>query len=444
MKKVLAFVLILAIALGGMVFAHIAVSDSQDELIFYPTLEEGDPAVLQGLTASMTIHCGEHLFWNTEYAFGREAVTDFVYSRKAVGIHNHSFNYTYMDLSLYGSDFEGYRRLVQSVAAQTPPRSTITQTLLLSEHLSCYLPSCSIQYRDKTMESKSFFTEDPLSALFQNEFRFPVREGNTMTIKVTRDSEGQITKSITTAGDPKLYLHDYVSDEGIWFLMEFRDENGILPYESPQGHGIYYLPWKTLDEQFDYGLLQISPDVEGLRQCVPLEEGPVVEDLSIDTERGLAHVLTQEDGAFILSTYDLRSGAATARLELIQAAEERTHSYISRYRGDYLLLRVRDQIVLTDAAGENILLTAPDPWGHNLSINNFDPELGDVYFDGKTLFLAVPGPYDPAYFTIAAFQQDAMVFYCEYDCSIMQGNENWYYSNVTAESYPIRLKPNTD
>ena len=61
MKKVIVFLLITAIALGGIGFAHALVTDSQDDLILYPTAQVGDPSVLEGLTASMTFACGDHL-----------------------------------------------------------------------------------------------------------------------------------------------------------------------------------------------------------------------------------------------------------------------------------------------------------------------------------------------------------------------------------------------
>ena len=70
MKKVLVFLLVLALAVGGIGLAHAAVTGSQDDLTVYPTLEVGDPTALEGLTASMTFQCGPHLRWHTDYHFG--------------------------------------------------------------------------------------------------------------------------------------------------------------------------------------------------------------------------------------------------------------------------------------------------------------------------------------------------------------------------------------
>ena len=86
MKKVIVFLLTLAIALGGLGFAHAAVSASQDDLVIYPTLELGDPTILDGLTANLTFTCGNHLRWHTTHTFGGETATEFVYDRLGIQI----------------------------------------------------------------------------------------------------------------------------------------------------------------------------------------------------------------------------------------------------------------------------------------------------------------------------------------------------------------------
>ena len=84
MRKVLIFALTVAIALGGIGFAHAVVTDSQDELLVYPTSELGDPSALEGLTACVTLACGEHLRWYTDHTLGGETATHFVYDPKGI------------------------------------------------------------------------------------------------------------------------------------------------------------------------------------------------------------------------------------------------------------------------------------------------------------------------------------------------------------------------
>ena len=101
MKKVIVFLLITAIALGGIGFAHALVTDSQDDLILYPTAQVGDPSVLEGLTASMTFACGDHLRWYTAHTFGGETATTFHYDRKGIP-ENWIYDSNYLDIYLVG------------------------------------------------------------------------------------------------------------------------------------------------------------------------------------------------------------------------------------------------------------------------------------------------------------------------------------------------------
>ena len=73
MKKVIAFTLVILLALGGIVFAHAAVTAEQEQLTFYPTLEIGDPSVLNGVTVSTPMKCGSHLSWTPQHTFGGDS-----------------------------------------------------------------------------------------------------------------------------------------------------------------------------------------------------------------------------------------------------------------------------------------------------------------------------------------------------------------------------------
>ena len=108
--------------------------------------------------------------------------------------------------------------------------------------------------------------------------------------------------------------------------------------------------------------------------------------------------------------------------------------------GEHLLLTIQSRIALTDAAGETLLLTAPDALAQNFNSRSYDPDTGDLRFDGETLILADTAWFREGTFWAAAWRQDELTYYGEYDCSIMRGNDHWYYSYVSAEEYPIVLK----
>ena len=124
MKKVIAFLLILAIALGGMVFAHAAVTAEQEQLTFYPTLEIGDPSVLNGVTVFTPMKCGSHLSWTPQHTFGGSTVTEFAYSRKPLPTAPDSLNS--MDLRLSTSPDGSYHKIIYPITAPTPPGTLIS------------------------------------------------------------------------------------------------------------------------------------------------------------------------------------------------------------------------------------------------------------------------------------------------------------------------------
>ena len=163
MKKVIVFLLILTLFLGGIVFAHAAVTANQEALLIFPTLEVGDPAALEGLTASMTITCGPHLRWQTDYPFGGEAVTEFVYDRKGTEPPLYASQNRLdiwltggMNSSVSGGEFNlnasEYGALLQTVAQETPAGESRTVELLMSDYVNHYLPDYELRYEDDTRQ----------------------------------------------------------------------------------------------------------------------------------------------------------------------------------------------------------------------------------------------------------------------------------------------------
>lgn len=472
MKKVLAFVLILAIALGGMVFAHIAVSDSQDELIFYPTLEEGDPAVMEGLSASMTFACGDHLRWHTEYPFGGEASTEFVYHRRSVQEptrDNRSRLEVYvtngMSCNISGGEFclnnNDYGPLLQAVAKETPQNGTKTMDIEILDHISYYLPDYELQYEDDTktcsetatpynsMIDQSWYEYTGSYRSLMEAFCFPVQPGDTLSVTVQKDDMGRIVGlQLDDEQCPELYFLSDVTAEGIWFLPVFRDESGSpLAYESPEGHGIYFVPWMH-DDSFlmvEGRKEQVTPSFKKAELRLPLDEHLQILQMIIDGDAGTAQMLTLEDGSYILTTCDLKNGTVLSRLELLRHDPSDTDPSATFFsKGAYLLFLLQDTIALTDAAGETLFLTAPEPVDQHYGLRIYDNATGAMYFDGETLILADSTWFREGTFWAAAWTQDALRFYGEYDCSLMRGNENWYYSSVTAEHCHMELHPSAE
>lgn len=465
MKKVIAFTLVILLALGGMVFAHAAVTARQDDLTIYPTSEVGDPSVLEGRSVSLTIGCGEHLRWQTDYPFGGEARTEFSYSRKPHQTPTYS-GVNGLDVWFSGgisSSVSGgsiplageYGALLKAVARETPRNGEKTMSLELLDYVSHYLPEYQLRYEDDARHcSESAGLYELLNAEYptpgsyvplMQAFRFPVQPGHTLSVTVQKDDMDQVVGiELYPENGPELHFLSDTCEEGVWFIPIFRDENGApLPYESPEGHGIYFIPWRR-DDLYGWPKGEPEPvtlDVKKARLCYPLDESLPIQHLVMDAENETARMLTLEDGVYILTTCDLKTGTEIHRLPLLPFAPDEADLTAHFFQeGEYLLFQLQDRIALTDAAGERLLLTAPEGQDLRFGARYFDPATGDLRFDGETLILTDTAWFREGTFWAAAWRQDELTYYGEYDCTLMRNNDHWYYSYVSAEEYPIVLK----
>lgn len=466
MKKVIVFLLITAIALGGIGFAHALVTDSQDDLILYPTAQVGDPSVLEGLTASMTFACGDHLRWYTDHTFGGETATTFHYDRKGIP-ENWIYDSNYLDIYLVGglsASTTGtfvfrsteYGDLFRAVADATANGETVTMELPLAEYADYYVPDYSLGYEDDTYvcsESASLHGhlmadgahgEEGSYHDFFSRFRFPVRGEDIVSVALEKNAAGGICfVDFTPLNSPELFFAGDCTAEGVWFVPMFRDENGIpLAYESPEGHGIYFAPWKTADTTATYYTqngrrTRVTPDLMQLKLVYPLAEDLLIDTIGISD--GQARLLTQSGDAYTLTIIDLSTGAVTLKLEVLPFDPDcigNSGSFLEK--NGYILITAQQKLALVDLTAGQVVLTAEDTDGY---ASWFTPETGDLRFDGQTLLLmdAVHFAREGAFWT-AAYRQGKLAYYGEYDCSLLRGNDDFYNAAITIDQDPVRWK----
>ena len=465
MKKVILFLLVITISLGGLAFAHASVTAIQDNLLIYPTVEQGDRSVLEDLTADMTFTCGEHLRWHTAYTFGGETDTEFIYDRKGTPAPNYHTDNQFslgLPLGMSGSSTAGYPlrntdydRMIRQVAAETPAGGSATRQLLISEYMDYYLPDYFLSYADAGHISSEGFDlyswiihDDQASRgcyeALTTAFRFPVQPGNTVSITTKKDETGLLNGiEFYPENGPELRLVGGVNAEGICFVPIFRDEQGApLPYESPAGHGIYFIPWayvgtvRYTDGEKDV----LTPDVSQARLLLPLDENLNILHMEILADTGKAWILTCNEESYTLSALDLASGRLLASLELLPREPETVPGGYFFTDEGYLLAVIDGQLSLVDTSTHSLLLTAPDTTDQAFGGHFYNESTGTIHFDGHTLILTDASHYRDGSFWAAAWQQGELVYYGEYDCSLMRGNDDWYYSHITAEAWPITLK----
>ena len=463
MKKVIAFLLVLTLALGGILFAHVTVTASQDDLLIYPIAQTGDPAVLDGLSAGITFNCGKHLFWRSTYAFGGETETEFVYDRKGVEAEmntvSNQINFwltSGLSASTSGSfnlNRGVYGELFQTVIAETPYGGTYTMTLDLSDYADSYALEFSLYYREENrrcdysidtmelLENQHWQNGEGFYKSFLELFRFPVQEGQTVTVTAARNDAGNIYSIDLQFTDcPELYSVSYVGSEGIYFLPIFLDENqNPLPYESPYGHGVYFAPWKVTDT-YDT-TVYVAPDLNKLRLLIPLEETLCIDHIDINGDLDECRILSREGEGYFLTVWDLTTGDVKTRLEVLPHDPDRISRGVFHEDEGYLLITAQEHIALVDPETWQVLLTAPDVAGQRYAATWHTAAVGALRFDGQRLYLLNTGMYyETGAFWAAVWQQDELLYYGEYDCSLMRGNDNWYYNSITADFYPLQWK----
>lgn len=465
MKKVIIFVLVLALALGGIGFAHAAVTESQDDLLIYPTAEAGDATVLEGLTASMTFACGDHLRWYTDYTFGGETKTEFEYDpdgstevvdgtdgRMLVYFTGGVGSSTSGTFSLSNT---GYGALLRAVAAVTPNGGSKTMNLRMADYVEYYMPDYELSYSGDAgycsqgaslhgmIAGDGWYEERGAYTHLMQKFRFPVQEDHIMSVTVDKNAAGGVNGiNLSPENGPQLDFICDVNDEGIWFVPVFLDENRRpLAYESPEGHGIYHIPWKT-DSSITYGSGKkaLTLDVDKVKRVAALDETIPILHMVIDGEKREAWMLTAEAGRYILTAWDLDSGEARIRTDVLPHDPENLYSHVWFVEDEgWLLVTAQGQIALVEKSTGKLLLTAPDVQLQTYSSANYRAD-GDLRFDGETLVLVDTGNLHHGAFWTAAYRQDEMVYYGLYDCSLMRGNDDWYYNYISTEQDPIKLK----
>lgn len=464
MKKVIVFILVVALALGGIGFAHAAVTAAQDDLVLYPTLEIGDMTALEGRTARITFTCGDHLIWKTDYPFGGEAVTEFTYDRAGIPeipLWSQSELSAYLTTSTYASTTGsfairsgGYGDMFREAASKAENNGEFTMEVALSDYLSYYLPEFQMVYEGETgqcycavdlmglLGSREWYEDLTIYDSFNAAFRFPVQETDRAEIYVHKAGSSVDGFSFNSVSTPELTIHSDVSAVGIWMIASFVDENGApLPYESPAGHGIYFIPWKVVG-QYQYTTTtkdNLAPDFAHAELIFPLADDLLIQQLSIDSEAGLARILSAEGDSFVLTVYDLNARAVTARLEVLPRDAGNPGIVQFAEKNGCLLVTGQGNLALVDAANYDLLLTAPDVRDLGFSAGQFKSATGDLWFDGQTLILMDTGYYREDTLWAAAWNQGGNICYGEYDCSLMRCNDHWYYDYITADRFGLEL-----
>ncbi len=458
MKRVVIFVLVAALALGGICLAHGVIWAQQDDVRIYPNFQWGDASVLRDRMAHMSYDLGQHLRWDCTYDFdGDTTQTVFSYSHEGNlerVVNPVEFR---VDMTLnFGASISqwtgylsqtAYGDMVREVAKETPDGESRSMELNMSEYAEYYLYELWIDYSDSErccwisdgshewLSGPAEKNRDPFALAFNELFRFPVQEDEVVLVTAGREPNGQITSyGFSSQSGTKLYFDGTVTAEGLYFIPIFRDaEQSPLEYESPMGHGLYFAPWKHREgeyRQWDGGktIPMVEPDLSKLelRRALPLE---TIHHVSVDEELGRLWLLTENDGTLHMTILELQTGQVVAAVEVLPASQNQRYVYFVKEE-DKLLVASAEQLALLDAANGEVLLTAPveTPGEPYYQPSAFDADYGCLRYDGETLTILSRGQGRDTAFWVQVYEQGKLLYHGEFDSTLSRGGasvDNW-------------------
>ena len=465
MKKSLICVILLAVlSLGGIITAHVTIAATADQVEITQRDLFGDPHAADGLVVNRKamIQGPRSMHWDTVYPVGGTPET--VYTYDEIFIPDRQENRLYINSDTLNQGYSGrweypitepdvfLRELFNDVAENTPAGKTRKEVLNLRDYME-FIPTdiiLSFDIPDKqgtlrhininTDEFWRFYRDqDPADARDYPRYQFaleladaflsPVSEDMTVSISITRDSEGTIVDMECNAEHDYLNISSEAADTGDWIYFTVY---GLTDYtNTPAGFGVYRLPIRdpaqlTLDD-LDLVLSLDSTEQDYLSLAATPEQDRVL-------------LTTRENGHVVLRILDSSSGDLLQALELDTIQDDDWPSVIP-YDGFAVLYHPNGRRVLEELPDgtyrPRFMAEDPDPEAFPELDRWYDS--GDLAFDGQRLavFRGDSSQYEGGCgFGLLVYDETGLIYVGQFSHSLDAGM-GWeeYYDSIV---HPFR------
>ena len=480
MKKLLCFVLVLVLALGGLGYAAGRLNAMENQITYEQQVVVGDPAVLSGKTAHIIHTGGDHLRWDTAYSFGSEPTyrTEFTLSQKKPV--REFADWERMDLRAYqgggrfsqGSSFSvsprtPVGRMILACAEQVPSGQSLTQTVRAADYLEVYPLTMYLDYQSATLQS-SVVAQSPYELVeelpddpempdqiffeeFQQAFRFPVQADSTYELTLTKNSRGELVEvELLPMEMPQIDFLYAVNDQGLYLLPRFEDLDGHgLEGDYPQGNGLYFLPWRVVGDYFTYGddgvtMIEghtVLPDLAAMKNIYPLPADGACIDFRPSPDGTVGWLLSKGAQTYRLTVLDLEHGRAMQEHDLSRVGSGPLGlQYL--YRDGYLLALSDGQLVLVDLEGEGsrVLRTEAGEAEEYLRRLPHDPQELCLRYADSQLILLNPSYGMETSFWAAVYTPQGLAYLGRYQSSFYPLQFQGYHFSVHNFANPITLE----
>ncbi|MBR2048182.1 MAG: hypothetical protein IJ960_06245 [Oscillospiraceae bacterium] len=470
MFRVLAFVLAVALCGGFLISSYTAITDTAGDMTFTENVRFGDPSVLDGRRVQFDYQCGDHMLWAVDYRFGPEDrhSVEFTFdqhpvvsrpreTRESLTVYTHSG----IDMSMSGGNgfqpgHSGYGEMLRAVAARTPDGGEFEMNLKLKDYLDYHQFNFELDYTsDKyvchehvdmmiLLDEENTYGDSPCYEDFSQLFRFPVMDSQIVSIKVQKGPDGKIWRIyFNTEDQTSVNVYNTATDEGLYCIPVYRgapDSEEMLPGEYAQGMGVYFIPWKPYDDGYTYAnsRQRVTLDVEQAQNILPLPEDTAVYGMQLDEETGNVWVLTLEDGIYALNRITPEGGSI--RLELMTLQSDQDFQSPTWYRNNGLTLIYANRQIALVSEGEVPKLELNVPVGEAFEgFYSFRRETGAMLWADGVLYL-MDHPHFRNFLNVMAFDPTGLLYWGEYQCSMLPEDVYGTYPYVEARYQPAVIE----
>ena len=469
MKRLIPFLIAAACCVGLILGSATALTEQSDDLVFTEVVRYGDPAALDGRVIEAGIQSGEHMAWRTTYTFAGENTydTEFLFTQ-TVERNQEVTNRTYMEVyvtnGMGGSttgEMElrntGYGDMVRAVAAVTSAGETGEMNLKLRDYVEYHALSVDIHYitdemycsenvdnwdwfvsrwNDDTPDFDQWLMDEQNYCYvdFSELFRFPVGEHEIVHISATRDDQGNlVSMNYNNLNGPEINVICALNDRGAYCIPVFRRDDQPLQGEYRDGMGIYFIPWREVEGQYQ-NVWQgnttvqrqvVTLDVDKAENILPMEDDAIVYGLEVDEEGRFARMISLEGDAYYLTEIDLAGGEIRSRLEILKKELDAGYYWPNwKIQGELMILEACEKLAVITLDGVPELEFAVPLGAAADGYWDVRDDYGAMYFDGERLTLAAArGAYDGRALMVQVYDKTGPLYWGEYHCSIFACND---------------------
>ncbi len=365
-KAMILYAVLVAVAIGGMCWAHAALTTAQDDVSLTEIAAYGDASAADGLTVLTHAQLARHLLWNTAYTFGQtpQTHTDSLFSVPLLSwqednTHRQVFElYTALEASGSGSGdmldnqaFDSVAEMLHDVASRTRNGVRRSENLNIRDYYDYYPISVDVYgyyFVGNGDNGQSVYqpgNNAEVREAFTNYFQLAVLETDIMTVDIQKDNNGNAVEIRTALKDSvSLSAVSFATESGIYFAL---NTNGITDFSNtPGGFGIYMLPASTMRD--NNGKPITTLEYQRLQTVYPLNMSVYIQSLQLSEDGRCINLITKEDGGLYLTVIEIATMTEKQKLPLFAAMEDASVRMLNMVDGLLFVLLDDDRFMLAE------------------------------------------------------------------------------------------------